>query len=170
MTEQGKANYEGYYAAMPGSSPVPFGELPHAERLRWDAGACSVELRLAEAPAGEDMPGNEPQPAKVIIVTAPANGSERRYDADGYTITGGTLFVNRHGTTAACHPAGTWTSFRFGDAIADDSQRKALGIAMRALSGIVRRADDGGAAPFGRPEIGGIASTALNDIWTETEG
>jgi hypothetical protein len=61
MTDQGKANYEGYYAAMPGSSPVPFDELPHAERLRWDAGACSVELWLAEAPADEDMPGNEPQ-------------------------------------------------------------------------------------------------------------
>jgi hypothetical protein len=59
MTDQGKANYEGYHAAIPGSSPVPFGELPYAERLRWDAGATSVELWLAEHPAGEDAAGTE---------------------------------------------------------------------------------------------------------------
>jgi hypothetical protein len=59
MTDQGRVNYEGYYAAMPGSSPVPFDELPHAERLRWDAGATFVELWLAGAPVDEDMPGGE---------------------------------------------------------------------------------------------------------------
>lgn len=65
MTDQGKANYEGYHAAMPGASPVPFGELPYAERRRWDAGADAVELWLAEAPVDEDAPGNEPNLAQV---------------------------------------------------------------------------------------------------------
>lgn len=67
MSEQGKANYEGYRAAAMGKSlisgaPLPeWDELTYQIKLAWDAGACSVELWLAEAPVDEDMPGNEPQ-------------------------------------------------------------------------------------------------------------
>jgi uncharacterized protein (DUF4415 family) len=59
VTEQGKANYEGYRAAI--MAPMPkWDELSYQAKLGWDAGACSVELWLAEAPVDEDMPGNEP--------------------------------------------------------------------------------------------------------------
>ncbi len=56
MTEQGKANYEGYRAAV--MAPMPkWDELSYQAKLGWDAGACSVELWLAEAPVDEDAPG-----------------------------------------------------------------------------------------------------------------
>ena len=58
MTDQGKANYEGYRAAI--LSPMPkWDELSYLAKLGWDAGACSVELWLAEAPVDQDMPGGE---------------------------------------------------------------------------------------------------------------
>jgi hypothetical protein len=136
---------------------------------KWDGHDTDEKYRRLDDHTQMLCENAEPETAKVIIVTAPANGSERRYDADEFAVTDGTLFVNRQGVPVACHPAGTWTSFRFGDAIADNALPRALHIARRALTEIVRRSDDGGAEPFGRPEIGGIASTALNDIW-ETEG
>ena len=66
MTDQGKANYEGYREESLGVSlvsgdPLPaWGDLPAAIRRAWDAGALAVERWLAGAPVDEDMPGNEP--------------------------------------------------------------------------------------------------------------
>lgn len=111
MSDQGKANYEGYYAAMPGASPVPFDELPHAERLRWDGGAYAVEAWLAEAPVDEDAPGNEPGQ---IAVGVP--GGEQVFSADGWTLTEGTLFVNREGAAVGVFPAGMWLWLRYPNA------------------------------------------------------
>lgn len=58
MSDQGKANYEGYRAAV--LAPMPkWDELSYQAKLGWDAGACSVELWLAEAPVDEDAPGGD---------------------------------------------------------------------------------------------------------------
>lgn len=106
MSDQGKANYEGYHASVPGSKPVPFDELPHLERLHWDAGACSVEAWLADAPVDEDMPGNEPKPAKVIVVTDDT-GRDRRYAADEWQAEEA-VDVLRDGQVIVTYPQGTW--------------------------------------------------------------
>lgn len=64
MSDQGKANYGGYRAAAMGRSlvsgdPLPeWDDLSYQIKLAWDAGACSVELWLAEAPVDEDAPGS----------------------------------------------------------------------------------------------------------------
>ena len=169
MTAFGKANYERYrdfnhgVSAVTGEPLPEWDDMPVHIQSGWSAGADAVALVLAECPVDEDAPGNEP--AKVIVVTE-ANGGERRYDADGYAITDGTLFVKRYGITVACHPAGTWTSFRAGDAIAGDTQRKAVSIAKRALRNISAL----GTAPgHGLDDAQAIATDALDEIFTETE-
>ena len=65
MSDQGKANYEGYrkMAGRPGVSagPLPeYEQLPLALQYAWDNGADAVEAWLAAAPVDEDAPGNEP--------------------------------------------------------------------------------------------------------------
>lgn len=77
MTDQGKANYEGYHASIPGASPVPFEELPHLERLHWDAGAVSVEMSLADQNEHDEspLPDDAPELAKVIVVTEVADST-----------------------------------------------------------------------------------------------
>lgn len=65
MTDQGKANYEGYRAASGGKSLVSGGPIPGWDRLppeiqhAWDAGADAVEAWLADAPVDQDMPGGD---------------------------------------------------------------------------------------------------------------
>lgn len=150
MSDQGKANYEGYHASIPGSKPVPFDELPHLERLHWDAGACSVELWLADAPVDEDAPGNEPQPAKVIIVRDEA-GREHRYAAPNFgMLHDGTLVIGDKTEgedlrVDAARAPGRWAAVHKADVLAPDSTATALGIARRALEQIansVLEADD----------------------------
>lgn len=87
MTDQGKANYEGYHASIPGASFVPFEELPHLERLHWDAGAVSVEMSLADQDEHDEspLPDDAPEPAKVIIVECDGKPA-RLFAATGWEV------------------------------------------------------------------------------------
>lgn len=111
---------------------------------------------------------NEKTP--VIIVTE-MSGRERRYAAGYWDGTGQHLSVRTEedGDAVALYAPGAWLSAREDGSEVPDGNARALGIAKRTLSEIVRRAGDGGEQPFGRPEIAALASTALNDIFTETE-
>jgi hypothetical protein len=68
MSHKGKANYEAYRDFAHGKSLVsgavlpPWDSLPNGMQAGWNAGADAVEAWLAEAPADEDAPGNEPRP------------------------------------------------------------------------------------------------------------
>jgi hypothetical protein len=137
--------------------------------------AAIGHMGVADLPAAEDAPGSGSQPETVIVVTEAGPhgkpGRELRYDANqADTSEYGILRILRKGHPVGEHQSPGWLSWREDGALVPDATVRALGIAKRALSEIVKRADDGGEQPFGRPEIGGIASTALNDIWTETEG
>jgi hypothetical protein len=132
-----------------------------------------------EAPVSPDLrcpacDAAEPEPAKVIVVTEPkgdgSSGRELRYDANQAHVTDwGQLSILRKGREVGGHQAPGWLSWRDEDALVPDATAKALGIAKRALTGILKRSEDYD-QPFGRPEVGDAASTALNDIWNETEG
>ena len=109
------------------------------------------------------------QPAKVIIVTE-ANGRDRHYLADSFDGDTSGLDVSRDGHVIASYPGEhSWLNAREDGAEVPDSTDRALRIAKKALEEIARRAADGGEKPFGRPEIGGIARDALEDIFTEIE-
>ena len=143
MSDQGKANYEGYHASVPGSKPKPFEELPHLERLHWDAGACSVEAWLAECPVDEDTA--DPEPAKVIVVTE-HSGRKRRFAASKFAMTeDGQLAIGepvggdplgRIAPVAGLN-AGRWADVAYeGAELLSDPAARKLGIALAALTEI----------------------------------
>jgi hypothetical protein len=123
------------------------------------------EYRLIAA--GKACADAEASSAKVIVVTE-ASGRERRYAATQWDDSGSRLVILRKGHPVASYPMDGELGVREDSAEVPYATARALGIARRALSEIVRRADDGGEQPFGRPEIAAIASTALNDIRNET--
>jgi len=174
MSDQGKANYEGYRAAAMGKSlvsgdPLPeWDELPHLIRLAWDAGACSVELWLAEAPVDEDMPGNEPAQTATVIVTT-ETGTEIRYRADSFAADGFATAdlldirdTSRKGnaTVVALYAAGSWRSVRLDGVTEPDTTRRQLDIAKAALALIARNNPE-------NPRK--VADEALEQMWVESE-
>ena len=137
----------------------------------FDEAHADDEYRITEAGKAA---ADEDKPAKVIIVTEPnadgAPGRETRYNATQWDVTStyGLLALLRSGHPVALFQSPGWLSVREDDAV-PDSTAKALGIAKLALLDILKRSEDGGEQPFGRPEIGGIAQDALEDIWNETD-
>lgn len=109
---------------------------------------------------------SEEKKTTVIIVTearAAGYATERRYAADGWTITEGTLFVNREGIAVAVYPPTMWMSFRSGDAEAPDGIVLALGIAKGALRTIAQT------SPNELAKVRQLAKDALVEIFTEIE-
>lgn len=171
MSDQGKANYEAYrkLAGRPGVSAAPLPEykqLPMELAYAFDAGAVAVEAWLADAPVDEDMPGNEPQPAKVIVVRD-ENNREHRYAAPNFgMLHDGTLVIGDKRDDGelrvdAMRAHGRWTSAHKDDVLAPDSTARALGTARRALDQIansVLEADDP------RREVVRIARDAVAEL------
>ena len=103
--------------------------------------------RLAEAfHAGWERraPGNEPQPAKIIVV-ADNLGQQRRYEAHQWQDDEEALDVYRKGELIATYPKGHWSrAFAEGTELDDETAkalaatRDALGFAMSALNGICK--------------------------------
>lgn len=174
IAELGEIAYVGYFKASDGKSLISGAPLPawdeQAPEIRqaWNLAAMAVVDRWREA-------GDEPEPAKVIVVTE-ASGRERRFDADSWDGSSGDGGLDVHRTSreedpiVAHYAHGAWLSVREDGAEVPDATKRALGIAKAALREIDERANDGGEQPFGRPEIGTIAHDALEEIWTETEG
>jgi hypothetical protein len=160
MSDQGKANYEAYrtLASRPGVSAAPLPEyeqLPMELAYAFDAGADAVERWLAVAPVDEDAPGNESQPAKVIVVRDEA-GREHRYAGpnfgmlhDGTLIIGTRIASGIDGVTgegidkltvAAGHAPGRWSRVHKDGALLDDVRPKA--IRLQAALRKIAMADD----------------------------
>jgi hypothetical protein len=133
LSEQGKANYEGFHHGERGYAA--WDSLTGPDQHRWDRGAFAVTAHAAD--------GNGP--ATVIVVTEDT-GRERRYDADGINVDDGALVILRGSPIAsevAAYAPRRWLcafketvpapgeaqklQVRLGDVLTD------LGTALRAL-------------------------------------
>ena len=84
----------------------------YLERCDEKAANALIAAAIEALDAPREAPASEP--AKVIVVTEIFTGraSVQRYDANGWTITDGTLFVNRDGRGVGVYRPHAWLSFR----------------------------------------------------------
>ena len=156
-------------------------EMTPDEARERDAHRKQLEADVADQAMGPYFAAEpEPGPAKMIVVTMPG-GRELRYTAPDFgMLNDGTLIIGQRDangdgidkiTVAASHAPGMWHTVRKDGALitGPDHTAAALRIASLALSEILRRSNDGGDQPFGRPEIGAIADEALGAIFAETD-
>jgi hypothetical protein len=130
MSDQGKANYDGYRRYFADEADMTldvYDELGARERAAFDAGADAVEAWLAEAPVDEDAPGNEP--AKVIIVERDGHPA-RRFQASGWEVLegdserGDLALTDEDGATIAQISARLWDAV-YGASVAIDAETEA---------------------------------------------
>ena len=164
----GEIAYVGYFKASDGKSLVSGAPLPAWDeqapgiRQAWNLAAMAVVDRWSE-------PGDEPEPAKVIVVTE-AGGKERRYRADSWSVVDFVLqvgidFTDDDGNECergiASYPPNAWLSVREDGALVPDGAMRKLGIALDALRSI---------AAITGPDDGTAPDTAQQALYEIAEG